>query len=456
MRLVSTTNHKRFSLFLAFAATAFWATAQDNSPYSRYGLGDIIPSQHAIARGMGGTAVAYVDAQSVNFVNPATYADLRIVTFDFSASIDNKTLKSLLPENKFKTGNFRPAYVAIGVPLSLVFDKKKWAKNTGLAFGLRPLTNINYGIFQSSRLAGVDSMTTYYEGSGGLNQAFLGIGKKWYGKKSNLSIGINTGYTFGRKETSTKVNLINDTVLYYKANYINLTSFGRMFLNGGVQFETEIGKNDVLRFGVSGGLKTNLKGRQDLTRETYGFNPTTGNIATIDSVYKESNKRGTIQLPATYNVGIMYHKTADDRFKNKVDKFMLSAEYESSQWSQYRFYEQTDKVVNSWTARLGAQLTIDPTNPRGYWNKVALRTGVAMGKDYINADGNELKTFSFTLGAGLPVKKFRSYDNQFTTINTSVEFGKRGSSANNITENYFRINFGMSLSDVWFIKRKYD
>jgi archaellin len=456
MRLVSTTNHKRFLLSLAIVATSVLAIAQDNSPYSRYGLGDFLPSQHLIARGMGGAAVAYVDAQSINMINPATYADLRIVTFDFAATIDNRTLKSLLPENKFKTGNFRPAYVAVGIPLSLVFDKKKWLKNTGLAFGLRPLSNISYGIFESKRITGIDSATTFYEGNGGLNQAFVGMGKKWYGKKTNLSVGFNTGYTFGRKETSTKVNLENDTVLYYKANTSTRTSFGNFFLSGGIQVETEIGKNDVLRFGLSGSLKTTLNGRQDLIRETYGFDPNSGNVVTIDSVYTERNRRGNIELPATYTAGVMYHKTVDDRFNNKLDKFMITAEYESTQWSNYRFYNQTDKVTNSWTARFGAQLTIDPTDPRGYWNKVAFRTGVAFGKDYINADGNELKTFSVTLGAGLPVKKFRSYDNQFTTINTSVEFGKRGSGANNITENYFRLNFGFSLSDVWFIKRKYD
>jgi hypothetical protein len=456
MRLVSTTNHKRFLLSIAIVATSVLALAQDNSPYSRYGLGDFIPSQHIIARGMGGASVAYVDAQSINFTNPATYADLRIVTFDFAATIDSRTLKSLLPENKFNTGNFRPAYVAVGIPLSLVFDKKKWAKNTGLAFGLRPLSNISYGIFESKRIPGIDSATTFYEGSGGLNQAFVGMGKKWYGKKSTFSIGFNTGYTFGRKETSTRVNLENDTVLYYKSNSSTRTSFGNYFLNSGIQFETEIGKNDVLRFGLTGTLKTKLKGKQDVVRETFGYDPNSGNTVTIDSVYRVNDIRGNIDLPASYNIGVMYHKTVDDRFKNKLDKFMLSAEYETTQWSDYRFYNQADKVVNSWQLKLGAQLTIDPAEPRGYWNKVAFRTGIAVGKDYINADGKELKTFGVTFGAGLPVKKYRSYDNQFTTINTSFEFGKRGSNNNNITENYFRLNFGLCLSDVWFVKRKYD
>jgi hypothetical protein len=41
-------------------------------------------------------------------------------------------------------------------------------------------------------------------------------------------------------------------------------------------------------------------------------------------------------------------------------------------------------------------------------------------------------------------------------INTAIEFGKRGSGVNNITENFIKFSLGLSLSDIWFIKRKYD
>jgi hypothetical protein len=82
--------------------------------------------------------------------------------------------------------------------------------------------------------------------------------------------------------------------------------------------------------------------------------------------------------------------------------------------------------------------------------------GVNYGKDYINADGNGLKTFSGTVGIGLPVKPRTSYNYQFTTINMALEFGKRGSNVNNITESFLKFSVGLSLSDIWFHKRKYD
>ena len=50
------------------------AFSQDNSPWSRYGLGDITPSSNIVSRGMGHAAAAYSDFQTINFVNPASYS----------------------------------------------------------------------------------------------------------------------------------------------------------------------------------------------------------------------------------------------------------------------------------------------------------------------------------------------------------------------------------------------
>ena len=48
--------------------------AQDNSPYSRYGLGDLTPNTNIVNRGMGSFSAAYSDPLSINFSNPASYA----------------------------------------------------------------------------------------------------------------------------------------------------------------------------------------------------------------------------------------------------------------------------------------------------------------------------------------------------------------------------------------------
>lgn len=452
MRLVRTTIKWKFVLFSTAILIINSAHAQDNSIYSRYGLGDYFPGQNVITRSMAGAATAYTDGQSINFINPASYSNLKVVTYDLALTIESKTNRQVNPERTFKTNYFTPYYFAIGIPLQNVFEKKKWAQNAGFVFGLKPISKISYSNIERKRISNIDSLATLYDGTGGLNQAFIGFGKKW----KNLSVGINTGYLFGRREINTRLEFLNDSVLYQKSNSGSKTNFGNFFLQAGLQYDVELNKNEALRFAFNGNLKYKLNATQDILRELYGYSSTSGDLVRIDSVKDVLNVKGTIQMPASSSFAIMYKKSVDDRFGNKSDKLLLTAEFETTNWSNYKFYNQTDKLINSSLLKLGAQWSIDPTSVTSYWSRVALRAGFYTGKDYINADGKELKITGLTFGAGLPIRKFRNYDNQFTLINTAFEIGKRGSNVNNITENYFKFSVGFCLSDIWFIKRKYD
>ena len=432
------------------------ASAQENSPYSRYGLGDYMYSQHILTKGMGGLSVAYADGQTVNFTNPASFSNLRIVTYDFGISIDARTLRSAKPANKYNSTNFSPTYLAIGMPLN---NKR----GLGISFGFRPITRISYSVVKNERLNSInpsDSIQTLFSGTGGLNQVYVGVGKKW---KNGLSIGGMTGLHFGRKDNSTKRVFINDTVAYYKANYQTITSFNGAFITGGVQYQTLLdssknlnkGMRDkyYIRLGASSTLGQKLIAKQDQIRETFEYDNSGGTFK-VDSVLRTTNVRGKIQIPTTYTAGFLLQKTASDG-SGSYDIWSIGAEYTTSKWSEYRFYNKADALVNSWQVRVGGQWVPDPKNVRNYFSRITYRTGFNFGKDYANADGNQLKNYGVSVGFGLPVRPAR-FSYQFTTIHTAFEFGKRGSAVNNITESYYKISFALSLSDIWFIKRKYD
>ncbi len=459
MRSVSITNSNLSRLCLSFipACFLFSVHAQENSPFSRYGLGEYYTNQHIISRSLGGITAAYADGlnnnvgQSINFNNPATYGSLYMVSFDLGLTIDSRSLRSASPVGKFTSNNFYPSYLAVGVPL-------KRAKGLGLAFGLKPVSRINYSINNFEKVAG-DSLQTLYEGSGGINQAFVGIGKKW----KTFSIGFNTGYNFGRKEISTRKVFLNDTVSYYQSNSTTSTNFGGVFLNGGLQYEISLQKktntaaktseNYLLRFGLTGALQQNLSASQNIDRQTFTYG-TNGDIK-IDSISSQDNIKGTILLPATYAAGVTLHKTSTNS-RGLFELWSIGAEYTSTQWTKYRFYNQPDKLANSWQFKMGVQFSPDPLSGRGYWNNVNFRAGFYVGKDYVNADGNGLKQYGVSFGAGLPVRKWNSYTDQFTVVNTALQFGKRGSGVNNITESYIQFSLGISMSDIWFVKRRYD
>ena len=457
MRSVSTTA-ARLSLPILFGFSLLSASAQENSPYTRYGMGDLYNGTHIISRSMGGLGAVYADGmnnnigQSINFQNPATYSNLYMVTLDMGLTIDSRTLRSENPSGKFGSRYFAPTYLSVGMPLNK-------NKSLGMAFGLRPVTRINYSVHEFGKVGPNDSLATIYEGSGGLNQVFVGLGKRWKG----LSVGFNTGYNFGRREISTNKAFLNDSVYHYQSKSYAATDFNGVFFNAGIQYELPIAKREnvnmkstdryYLRFGATATLGQKMSASQDIVRETY--TQTTSGDITIDSVYSSKNLKGKIELPASYSGGLMLHKTVSNT-RGVFEMWSVGAEYSVTQWSKYRFYGQADPLVNSWQFRLGAQLSPDPINARTYWSNVNYRAGVYMGKDYVNADGKELKQFGISLGAGLPIKKWRSYDYQYTVINTAFQFGKRGSGVNNITENFFQFSLGFSLSDIWFRKMKYD
>ena len=151
--------------------------------------------------------------------------------------------------------------------------KRKKIKYPGVwRFGLKPISKINYKI-QNSALS-VDSASTIYEGSGGVNEAFLGTGIRFH----NFSIGFNTGYLFGEKTYDTRLvfNSSSDSSYYYKTHYGSSTHFGGIFLDFGAQYAIKLKKNSALALGIYGTLQNSYKGNKDDLLETYDYNGQNG------------------------------------------------------------------------------------------------------------------------------------------------------------------------------------
>ena len=432
--------------------------AQENSPYSRYGIGDLYPSQTIAARGLAGLSAAYSDGRTLNSDNPASYSDIKtyvnggMFTFDVGVSIDSRTLHNASPVAKYNSVNFIPSYILVGFPLS--------KHHLGMVAGLKPVSRINYSIVTSGDSP--DSLHTLYNGTGGLNQAFVGIGKRWGG----FSLGVNGGYLFGRKETSTNVILVNDSIGYHNGSVASTGNFDGLFVNAGVQVNINLGerKDSVskitslykLTIGAAGTIKQNLNVYSSVLNETFYYNAD-GAVLPYDTVKYQHNPTGKVVLPTTINAGFMITSNQyPTGFKNlSENKWGLGAELSAGRWgSDYRYNNQKDQVVNNWLFRVGGNITPNIYS-NGFFAHTIYRLGFYTGKDYIDADGNGLKTTAVTLGAGLRIRTQR-YSNQSTIINTAIEVGKRGTNVNNVTENFFKISLGLSLSDLWFIKRKYD
>jgi hypothetical protein len=427
------------------------AKAQENSPYSRYGLGDLTPNHNVSTRGMGGISAGVADPNVINFTNPASLSVIGNTIFDVGTEIDYRILKSTNPAKKFTSANTYVSYLQLAFPLSTKKMLKK-GMTWGMSLGLKPVSKINYKIEKNERLPGIDSLHTVYEGSGGVNQVNIGTGARY----KNFSIGINAGYMFGSKDYSTKLTFIPDSAVtfYYLSNSENKTTFGGFFLNAGIQYDIPLAKdakNNItksLRLGVYGNMQQNLKANNDLTREIIIYD-NSGNQYQLDSVYAEKNVKGTIKFPAMITAGAVYEDA----------HWMLGVDFDYGNWAAYRYYGQSDAVQNNWTIRVGTQYYPAKFNTpvKKYFNFVKYRAGFYYGPDYIKSTVNRPE-YGFTVGTGMPLTSLRriSYSGEYVVLNTGLEFGSRGNKQTNLRENLVRFSIGVSMNARWFQKPKYN
>ena len=140
----------------------------------------------------------------------------------------------------------------------------------------------------------------------------------------------------------------------------------------------------------------------------------------------------------------------------KEGGWLFGIDFSKQNWDKYRFYDARDSVKNTWEIRIGTQLR--PAPKKNYFSNVSYRAGFFMGDDYVRVQ-NKMSRFGVSFGLGLPLANYRSAyasANQVTLINLAFEYGKRGNNDNLLKENTFRVSAGISLSDFWFSKRKYE
>ncbi|MFL5808568.1 MAG: hypothetical protein ACJ749_03550 [Flavisolibacter sp.] len=457
-----------------FSLLSTVSNAQDNSPYSRYGLGDMVPSSNIATRGMGGISAGYADYTSINFSNPASYSNFFSIKekssdklqsgraiLDVGINFSNRSLIAPNTPNRFTSSDLLFSYLQVGVPL-----KKNW----GLAFGIRPVSRISYLINREEALINptpppdtISNAITQFKGSGGSYLPTIGTG---FGitisdkdalniKRTHIaSFGGNLGYLFGSRENTALRSLTDTSTHYYSSNHTTNSSFGDVFGTAGFQYQFDklnrtTKQNTIFRIGLAGNWKQNLKGSKDSLRETFTFG-SAGQQIQIDSVYEKRNIKGEVVYPTSFRAGFTFQKSDIETGQG----WLFGADYSQMKWSEYRFFGQPDEVQDSWEINVGAQY--NPRPKANYFSRVVYRLGVTKGSDYIKVQ-NDLPVVSFTYGMGLPIGGYnRLNPYAFSMLNLAFEFSKRGNNDNPLKENIFRLSAGFNLSDLWFIKKKYD
>lgn len=413
--------------------------AQINSPFSRFGIGDLYDSRNMATKGMAGVSTPFSDIQAVNFNNPASYTGIGFVTLDVGLEAEFRSLTNQERTNRFQSGNLFINYAALGIPLlkNKKRDKTLWA----MAFGLRPLSRIRYNVQTPGRGDNGDSILSEFRGDGGLYRAFLGTGVKIGG----LSLGINAGYVFGQRQNVTYRSIVNDSVFHFTGAFEQRISISDFAIDGGMQYEIKPSKSSLIRLGATGFLGRDINAERTRLSQTIFFN-SFGTGDSIDVVSRDVAK-GKISLPAGYSFGIAFSNN-----KN----LMIGADYEVTRWSQLGTFGQTEGMVDNSRLRIGGQIIPDINNARSTFSQILYRAGFYTGKDYVVINGHQLPVWGITFGGGIPIRRYSNYSTQFNTINLYFEYGRRGNGQSPYIERFMKVGVGLALSDVWFIKRQYD
>ena len=425
-------------VFLLITSTSsLFAQGTSSSPYSFFGIGEQYSPRTSENSAMGGIGVAFNHYKYLNFTNPAAIAFLRETTYSLGVLNNDLTLKTA--DTKQNSVSTSLNYIALGFPLG---------KKAGFSFGLQPLSSVGYAL-SNNDFDDFDNLSakTLYSGEGGVNRVYGTFGIQI---SKSLAIGIEADYSFGTIENSIRNQRANVSLASkYKEESV--------IRGGAIAFGTQYQKVFKSKVYFNAGATVKLGSDLNTTGNEYLYSLTGSGATDIarDTIYSNEIS-GKYKLPMKSIVGIGLGKS---------DKWHLGVEYQNQDALQSEgFTNITNSSYNyekSNRISLGGFYLPKINSISSYWERVTYRAGVRMEKIGLAVDGTGTGTnftsiddFGMSFGLGLPLK-------QLSTVNLSLEYGKRGTTSNNlIEENYFNVRLSLSLTasgqQGWFRKRKID
>lgn len=406
-------------LLFSFVTFAQEGTA---SPYSFFGIGDVRYKGTAEMRSMAGIGIEQ-DSIHINLDNPSSFANLKLTTFALAGSLNTTQLKTA----SASAGVQRVAldYLAVGIPMGKL----------GVGFGLIPFSSVGYKIESIATDATQNSRR--FDGSGGVNKVFFGLG---YKISPSLSLGADVHYNFGKIATTSLEFMTGIPVGTREVNDVALSGFN---FNTGLMFQTKIGTKTNFYSSLNYTLESTLKSTNTTNISTVlidaQFN--TSVVDAADDVMSSAN----LKLPSklTFGAGIGQSK-----------KWLVGAQFSTrdaatlaNTYNSYTnvAYEKSQKYS------LGGYFIPNYNSFTSYTKRLVYRAGLKYEKTGLVVNAQSIKDVGVTLGIGFPVT------GSFSNVNLGFELGKKGTTSSNLVqENYANFSLSLSFNDKWFEKRKFN
>jgi hypothetical protein len=434
--------------FLAYVAlTQLNAQGSNiNSPFSRFGIGDLLSESPMSIRQMGGVGTSFIDAYHANFDNPASLAHLRSTAFDVGIALDYAKLKDANNESSHWYGNLGYLSLAFPMrnPLNEVFSREKHEFFWSMGFAVMPNSRTSYAITsEGENEAGPISRN--FTGSGGSYKAMWSNALKY----KNLSLGVNLGALFGKFEYERSISFPGSAGAYndeFNTSY-SMSSlyakFGLIYLQrlNKASEENVVNPNaKLLSFGLT--YKPNLSVATEADISNLAVQRL-GAVILADTLQSSLGMAGMGTLPAELGFGITYYSG---------NAYGISLDIRRTFWSNYKMDPAPEQFSNTTRLAVGGFWKPDYDDINNFFNRVSYKLGVYLEEDPRLINGDQISSYGLTLGLGMPL----SWQRKFSNLDLGVTIGKR-SVDNILSESFAKITMGFTFNDSdWFIKRKFN
>lgn len=412
------------SLYIIFLIFFNFLISQNSSfsPYSYFGVGDT-NFISTVENNMMGGITSYYDSIHQNINNSASLSKLKFVNYSVGINMTKNTYEI----NSEKQSSTAAAinYISIAIP----------TKSFAFSFGIKPSTSIGYILENEDNSKEIPEINRFF-GSGGISNAFLSLA---FEPVKNLGLGLSGSYAFGNLNHYQN-KILQDVELFTRVS--SESSVNGLDYNFSSVYQKTFGKNTV-HIGLIYKPESYYKSRN--SQNISIINPASSGGDTQDIDLASTGLDNTrIKIPSFFSVGLgigedkkwfsglNFKNTNGGGYNNKLLDFDNVLYKTLKSYSFGGFYlPQYDSFTN-------------------FFKRIIYRFGIMYNKGGLHVNNKSIDQLSLNFGFGIPIGGISS-------ANLGFEFGERGfNDGGLIKEKFFKIRFGVSLNDIWFIKTMYN
>ena len=411
-------------LILVFFSSVLTAQNGSTSPYSSGGLGERNFNGTQAARHMGGLDV-FTDSIHANLNNPASYGFLKLTTFSVGVHYKSNNLASDTASQNTDTASLD--YLSVSIPAGIF----------GFGFGIIPFTSVGYRIEGISETNNLETLNRF-EATGGINQTYLSIG---FPIAKYFALGATINYNFG-------------TLFYRTGQYVegidngtfltNQSSLSGLNYQFSAQANIPIKKKYTFQGMFSHQPEAPLNSQNNRLFYTQSLSLESVSDFVEINLKPSGLEKTVLDVSETNRLGVGFGK-------NK--KWFLGVQTNKTKSSDFsnEFYVRENisyKDSKQWI--VGGYYIPNYTSLTSFWSRVVYRFGFRTEQMSIVFNDIPLTETGLSMGLGLPL-------GNLSNANIGLEISQRGQTDSGLLkERMIALRIGLSLNDVWFVKRKYN